>query len=91
MLAKTINQAQNRYLEYLTGPSFQGVNRLFILSFKDANDRESHKQYYLPTMEINNDIMIDGTNFFDQPIKGHLKTYDNIRKIAMGEGDDYTT
>ena len=90
-LAKTTNQAQNRYLDYLTGPSFQGVNRLFILSFKDANDRESHKQYYLPTMEINNNIMIDGRNFFDQPIKGHLKTYDNIRKIAMGEGDDYTT
>ena len=30
-------------------------------------------------------------NFFDQPIKNNLKTYDNIRKIATGQGDDYTT
>ena len=45
-LAKTTNQAQNRYLDYLTDPIFQGVNRLF-LSFKDADGRESHKQYYL--------------------------------------------
>ena len=37
------------------------------------------------------DVMIDGRNFFDQPIKNGLKTYDNIRKIAAGQGDDYTT
>ena len=47
-LAKTTNQAQNRYLDYLIDPIFQGVNRLF-LSFKDADGRESHKQYYLLT------------------------------------------
>ena len=35
--------------------------------------------------------MIDGRNFFDQPIKNDLKIYDNIRKIATGQGDDYTT
>ena len=35
--------------------------------------------------------MIDGRNFFDQPIKNDLKTYDNIRKVATGQGDDYTT
>ena len=35
--------------------------------------------------------MIDGKNFFDQPINNNLKTYDNIRKIATGQGDDYTT
>ena len=34
--------------------------------------------------------MIDGRNFFDQPIKNDLKTYDNIRKIATGQGDDCT-
>ena len=32
-LAKTTNQAQNRYLEFLIDPSFQGVNTLFVLSF----------------------------------------------------------
>ena len=35
--------------------------------------------------------MINRRNFFDQPIKNDLKTYDNIRKIATGQGDDYTT
>ena len=35
--------------------------------------------------------MIDGRNFFDQPIKNDLKTQDNITKIAAGQGDDYTT
>ena len=35
--------------------------------------------------------MTDGRNFFDQPIKNDLKTYDNIRKIAKDQGDDYTT
>ena len=33
--------------------------------------------------------MIDGKNFFDQPINGKLKTYENVIKIATGEGDDY--
>ena len=35
--------------------------------------------------------MIDGRNFFDQPINSMNKTYENIRKIAAGKGDDYTT
>ena len=35
--------------------------------------------------------MIDGRNFFDQPVKDSLKTYDNNRKIATGQGDDQTT
>ena len=33
--------------------------------------------------------MVDGWNFFDQPVKNDLRTYDNIRKIATGQGDDY--
>ena len=35
--------------------------------------------------------MIDGKNFFDQPLKNDKVTYDNIRKIATGQWDDYTT
>ena len=62
------------------------------MSFENANDRESHKQYYLPTVEIKDcNVMIDGRNFFDQPIKNDLKTYDKIRKISTGQGNDYTT
>ena len=35
--------------------------------------------------------MIDGKNVFDQPVKSNKVTYENIRKIATGQGDDYTT
>ena len=35
--------------------------------------------------------MIDGQNIFDQPVRNDLTTYDNIRKIAIGQGDDYPT
>ena len=35
--------------------------------------------------------MIDGQNFFDQPIRNNLITYDNIQKTTTGQGDDYTT
>ena len=53
------------YLDFLIDPHFQGVNRLFVLSFKDDDGRESHKQYYLPTIEIEDyNVMIDGRNFF---------------------------
>ena len=34
--------------------------------------------------------MIDGKNVFDQPINSMTKTYENIRKIATGQGDDNT-
>ena len=36
-------------------------------------------------------VKIDGRNFFDQPIHNDVKTYENIRKFATGQGDDYTT
>ena len=84
--------AQNRYLNYLVNPAFQGVNRLFVLTFENENGRTSHSTYYLPKVEIKDyNVMIDGSNFFDQPISGMSKTYENIRKIAAGKGDDYTT
>ena len=82
--------AQNRYLNHLVNPSFQGVNRLFVLSFENENDRTSHSTYYLPKVGINDyNVMIDGKNFFDQPINSNIKTYENIRKIATGRGDGF--
>ena len=44
--------AQNRYLNYLINPSFQGVNRLFVLFFENEDDRKSHSTDYLPKAEI---------------------------------------
>ena len=61
------------------------------MSFKNEDGRERHRQFYLPTVEMKDyNVMIDRRNFFDQPIKNDLKTYDNIRKIATGQDDDYT-
>ena len=35
--------------------------------------------------------MTDEQNFFDQPVRNHLKTYDNIQKFPTGQEDGYTT
>ena len=73
-------------------PSFQGVNRLFVLAFENDAQRTLHSDYYLPNVEIKDyNVMINGENFFDQPIKNNKVTYENIRKIATGQGDDHTT
>ena len=43
-------------------------------------------------MEIKDyNVTINGRNFFNQPIENYLNTYDNIRNIVTGQGDDYTT
>ena len=53
---------------------------------------ESYKKYYLLTVEIkNNSVLIEGRNFFYQTVKNNLRTYDNIRNLATGQGDDYIT
>ena len=81
--------AQNRYLNHLVNPSFQGVNRLFVLSFESEDDTTSHSNYYLLKVEIKvYNVMIDDKIFFDQPINSELKTYENISKIATGQGDE---
>ena len=69
-------QALNPYLDYLIDPSFQGVNRLFVLSLENTTDRTVHTKYYLPTVERKDyNIMIFGQNLFDQPVKNNLRTY----------------
>ena len=91
-LSKPELLAQNPILNHLVEPSFQGVNRLFVLAFSNDNHRISTKRYNLPDVEIKKyNIMINGENFFDQPIKNNKVTYENITKIATGQGDDYKT
>ena len=75
--SKVTKEAPNRYLDYLIDPSFQGVNRLFVLRLDNTTDRTVHRKYFLPI------VMIDGQNFFDQPVKGNLRTYNNIQKLRM--------
>ena len=83
---------RNVNLNHLIDPSFQGINRLFVLAFENDDQRTSNKRYYIPNVEIKDyNVMIDGKSFFNQLIKNNKVTYENIRKIAIGHGDDYTT
>ena len=87
-LSKPELLAQNPNLNHLVEPSFQGVNRLFVLAFENDYDRTSDDEYYLPTIEMKDyNIMINGENFFYRLIKNNKVTYEN-RKIATGQGDD---
>ena len=82
-------ELQNRYLNRLIDPSFQGVNRLSVLLFENQVGSTEHKEYYLPKAEIKEyNVTIDGRNLFDQPVKNDIRTYESIRKIASGQGDD---
>ena len=63
-LSKPELLAQNVNLNHLVEPSFQGVNRLFVLAFENDDNRTSDERYYLPTVEIKDyNIMINGENF----------------------------
>ena len=88
----------NNLKRFALDASSQGVNRLFALAFDNTNDsdnkveRDSHRKFFLPRVDITNyNILIDGRNFYDQPINNQIKMYDEIRKIATGKGDDYAT
>ena len=60
--------------------------------FENNDDRTVYTKYYLPTVDIKDyNVMIDGQNFFHQPVKDDLRTFDNIRKIVIGLGNYYTT
>ena len=83
---KVSTERINQYLDFLIDPSFQGVNRLFILSFENEAQRTSYRQYYLPSREIKHyNVMINGQNSFHQPIKNNLITYNNFEKLQQLE------
>ena len=88
----------NNVVRFPLDASFQGVNRLFVLAFDNTEngsnkvERDSHRKYFLPRVNITNyNVLINGRNFSDQPINDQIKQYDEIRKIATGKGDNYTT
>ena len=85
-------EIQSQYLDNLVDSIFHGASRLFLLSFEDNKHGTILKRYFLPEEEIEDcNVMVDIQNFFDQPVKNELKTYDNIQAVATGHGDDYTT
>ena len=89
--AKVIEQGKNLY--ELLNASFQGVKRLFVLAYfidaphaggnsDDTAGIKNNKKYFLPRGEIKNyNVLIDGRNFYDQPINDLIKQYDKVRKV----------
>ena len=74
--------AQNANLNHLIEPSFQGINRLFVLAFENDDQRTSNKRYYTPNVEVKDyNVMIERKNFFDQSVRNDKVTYENIRKL----------
>ena len=68
---------------------------MFVLDFDNTDDdtkkveSNSYRKYFLPRVNITNyNVLIDGRNFYDQPIHDQIKKYDEIRKIETGKGDD---
>ena len=81
---KEKNQVQSRYWYFLIDPSFQGVDRLFVLSFKDKDGRKSYKHNYLPNVKIEKyNTVIDGRNFLDQPIINDMITLERLQPVKV--------
>ena len=54
--------------------------------------RDSYRKYFVPRVDITSyKVLIDGRNFYDQPINDSIRKYDEIRKIATGKEDNYAT
>ena len=88
----------NNLTRFPLDTSFQGVRRLFVLAFDNADngakkvERNSGTKYFLPRVNIiNYNVLIDGRNFYDQSVNDQIKKYDDIRKTATGHSDSYTT
>ena len=83
------NQAANNNLNYLTDPTFTNMNRLFVLSFENEEDRTSFSKYYVPKVEIKDfNMLIDEKPFFEIPVKNKEEAYEAI--IEMSKNNDYT-
>ena len=76
-------------------PSFQGVNRLFVMAYLRGNNqfaRNDRKKYYLPRIDLNKyNVIIDGRNFYDNPIESDIEKCRELKKVMIGKGEDYTT
>ena len=61
------------------------------LTILTIESKETVTRYFLPRVSTTNyNVLIDGRNFLDQPINDLIKQYDEIRKTATGQGEDYT-
>ena len=83
-------EAINNNLNILVDPTFTNVNRLFVLAYQTADDRQSYSQFYLPKVMVKDyNVIIDKLTFFDLPIKTEEETYEKI--IDIGRNNEHTT
>ena len=86
-MSQMSNQNKNNNLNYLIDTTFSNVNRLFVLSFENEDDRASYYKYYTPRVEINDyNVLIDGNALFELPIKNIVETYEKIIQITDHNG-----
>ena len=70
-----INQTATNNLNFLIDPTFNNVNRLFVLAFPSEEGRRSFLKYYTSTVEIKDyNVIIDGEPFYEIPIKNKEET-----------------
>ena len=80
----------NNNLNILIDPTFTNVNRLFVLAYRTADDRQSFSQFYLPNVMVKDyNVIIDKLTFFDLPIKTEEDAYEKI--IDISRNNEYTT
>ena len=83
-------EAINNNLNILIDHTFTNVNRLFVLPYQTANDRQSYSQFYLPNVMVKDyNVIIDKLAFFDLPIKTEEEAYEKI--IDISRNNEYTT
>ena len=83
-------EAINNNLNILIDPTFTNVNRLFVLAYQNADDRQSFSQFYLPNVMVKYfNVIIDKLAFFDLPIKTEEEAYEKI--IDISRNNEYTT
>ena len=72
------NQNKNNNLNYLIDLKFINVNRLFLLSFENERDRSLFEKYYSKIEIKDFNVLIDGKQFFDIPVKNKGEAYEAI-------------
>ena len=88
--SRVSTKATNNNLNVLIDPTFTNVNRLFVLAYQTADDRQSFSQFYLTKIMVKDfNVIIDKLAFLDLPIKTEEKVYEKI--IDISRNNEYTT
>ena len=89
------NNPENSVRYINLDPLFQGVNRLFAMGYNSINGqptRNGQRKYYLRRIDLNKyNVIIDGRNFYDNPIENNIEKYRELEKVMIGKGEDCTT